>query len=328
MTRIIGEYPRRFVKAVVALAVLGLFALGLSACSAKAYPDQCALIVGSGAGDAHNIKKVFLPGEKVEKGDDQSYFLPCGERNYQIQSHNGDDPDTTYLTGTTAGDSDIPGIPVKVQLSMYFTLNEDKDSLKEFWVDLCRKYKCASTSADEGDQSSTRQSVPGWLDLLQQNFTPALQRATRQAVSDFGPDLWQQQGQSAWPKLGDEISKDFMAQIKSMTNASHPFFCATSSGTNGACKPVTVNINKVDPADPSVIKIYNEGIQQDQQKGLNEKKVAQAKELYGDNWAYVLGMEDLINACNGNPKATCIVSLGGTNAPAVTVPNPSPTKAR
>lgn len=314
---------RNFLRVVLVAAVATIGLSFLVGCSAKAYPDQCALIVGSGAGDSHQVKKVFLPGEKVKKGDDQSYFLPCGQRNYQIQTHDGDDPDTTYLTGTTEGSANTPGIPVKVQLSMYFTLNEDKDSLKEFWVDLCRKYKCASTKADEGDQSSTRQSTPGWLQLLQQNFTPALERATRQAVSNFGPDLWNQTGQVNWQKLGDDIGADFMTQIKAMTSASRPFFCATSSGTNGACKAVSVNINKVDPADSAVTRIYNEGIAQDQQQTLNQKRVAQAKQLYGSNWAYFLGLEDVISKCQGN--AQCIVSIGGGgNGPSVALPTTTP----
>lgn len=310
---------RRIIKiaAVAAVAAIGLSFL--TACSAKAYPDQCALIVGSGAGDAHQVKKVFLPGEKVQKGDDQSYFLPCGDRNYQIQTHNGDDPDTTYLSGTTQGDTDTPGIPVKVQLSMYFSLNQDRNSLKEFWGALCRKYSCASTHADQGDQSSTRSSTPGWLTMLRENFTPALERATRQAVSNFKPNLWQQQGQAEWPKLAQDISADFMQQIQGITDAKHPFFCATASGA-GKCKNVGIQINRVDPADPAVISIYNQGIQQDQQKSLNSKRVEQAKQLYGNDWAYYLGLQDTIKECE--KVSSCNVILGQSGStPAITVPS-------
>lgn len=311
----------RLVNAIKAVSIAAVAALGLSlltGCSAKAYPDQCALIVGSGAGDAHQVKKVFLPGEKVSKGDDQSYFLPCGDRNYEVQP-NGDDPHTTALDSITKGDSNSPGIPVKIQLNLFFTLNENKDALKEFWADLCRKYQCASTKADNGDQSSTRFSTSGWLALLRENFTPALQRAAREATSDFGTDLWQQQGQANWPKLAQEISTKFMTEIKAPTNAKYNFFCATGSNfTKGQCSPVGVTIQSVQPADSSVKNIYNQGIAQDQQQTLNKKRVSQAKQLYGQYWAYFLGLQDTIAKCHGN--AECIVSIGGGSAPAVTLP--------
>jgi len=210
---------------------------------------------------------------------------------------------------------------VKIQLNMFFTLNENKDALKEFWSALCRKYQCASTHADNGDQSSSRFSTSGWLSLLRENFTPALQRAAREATSDFGPNLWQQQGQANWPKLATEISNKFMKEIQAPTNSKYNFFCATGSNfTENKCNPVGITIQSVQPADSSVKNIYNQGIAQDQQQSLNAKRVAQAQQLYGDNWAYFLGLQDTIAKCHGN--AQCIVSIGGGVAPAITVPTP------
>jgi predicted component of type VI protein secretion system len=299
-------------KSVLGLAVLALAVVAglLTGCSsAKAYPDQCALIVGSGVGDAHKVKHVFLPGEKVSKGDDQEYFLPCGSRNFRVTDHNGGDA-TQPLTAMTGADGDSPALPVKITLSMYFTLNEDKQALQDFWTTLCRKYNCAATKANQGDQSSTSYSTSGWLGMLKENFPDALQRAAQQATSQFKPNLWQEQGQAQWPQLAERISQNFMTQIKVPTNAKEDFFCNTGSDfSDGKCNPVGVQIQSVQPADDSVKAIYNQGIQQDQQKALNDKRVAAAKKLYGDDWGYFLGLQDTIGKCQ-NSKTSCTIIVG------------------
>lgn len=314
-----------------ALAVL-IAGLALSGCSAKAQADQCAFVVGNGVGDTRQVKHVELPGEKVNKGDDEDYYIPCNARNYiitndpdagdrhtPIQARTGDAVQDT-VSGQSAGTL-IPGTPVNIQLSMFWTPNQDKAVLKDFWA-FCRKYSCA-TSDPAGDNTENFAS-PGWNGMLRENFPFALQRAANTVLREFKPDVWNQP--AVWQTVADKLGPAFMDQIRAASGTTHDFFC--SSASFRSCQPVKITVEDISPVDPKVRTLVNDQINIQREAAndiarikaqenvlVEQKKLAQKQsDLYSEpGYAQERKYDTLLKAireCKAS-GGTCIINLGG-----------------
>lgn len=273
-----------------ALTLAGVMIAGfaLSGCSSKAYESDCVFIVGSGVGDRRVVKEIVHPGEKVsDRGDDESFYVPCNARNFLIRPEGGGDRKELAVATTGKGDDATKiGLPVLVKASMYWQLNQNDDVLKSFYP-FCRKYECAGRDESGGDNTENN-STPGWNDMLAENHSPAIDQAVSVAALQFGPDLWTNRAE--WPAFAEEVSRQWMQQIKVSTGSDRDLFCGTWSDPDGdhkgTCTPVRFTVNDVQPADPNVRSQYEQQITAEQ-ASLNriadlerrENEVSAQKEL-------------------------------------------------
>lgn len=299
---------------IFAALMLGLGAAA-TGCATKAYSSQCAFVIGDGVNDNRQVKQIIYPGTGVDVGDDIVRFVPCNARNFIIADR-PENRDRTMPVGakTKAGEGQ-PATRVKVFLSAYFTLNQQEKVLKDF-VPFCEKYNCYSE--DDDVSGSDNYSSPGWNGMLAENFSPAIDRSTIEAMTGFDPSIYQDSAD--WPKLADAISSHFAAEIKKSTGSQYDYFCASGSDTRqGECGPVRFTIDRVEPSDARILGLEDDQAKAQQERIVNQERLRAAKELYGPLANYYLGLLDTIAACKAAGQNTCIVTLGG-NAPTVSLP--------
>lgn len=327
---------KRIFRGAAALVGAVALILALGACSAKAYASQCAFVVGNGVGDSRDVKDVLWPGEKVSRGDDEDFYIPCNARNYVITSDKDHGDRHVPVVAKTAGSADgkTPATPVNVFLSAYWTPNLTKDTLKQFYNRLCRKYACAS--GEPADESGGGNFAPsaGWNGMLAEVVGPAIDRAGTTAMTKFPPTIWNDA--SRWNGADESVAKAFQdafaAQVRigSQSGALN-YFCGDSQpngdGKTATCGPVTFTVESVRPVDQQIVDIYNSTVVQQQkaaaaetQKAANKARLDSAKAVYGPQAESALREQDAIAACAA-ARVTCVVSVGGGSvSPSVTAP--------
>lgn len=302
---------------LAAVSVVTIAAVAsLSGCtSAKSYPSECTLVVGDGGGDNHKVKKVAYPGTSVKtNGDEKLWYLPCSSRNWRVTDNPNDGDIRTPLVSYTSASNGHPRMQVKIQLSVYFGLNENEQVLKNQFLPFCMKYTCYSTSANQKNDNSSFAS-DGFVGMLKENLQPALNRAVQTATQNFGPELWSDR--AMWTKLGDAISAQISPETRKGWATSAPntdFFCGdTTASRTGKCTPVSVVIDSIVPFDPRVQQIADDELVLQQQVRLTTEQIAQAKRKYGSLANYYLGLMDSIQKCK-DAGQNCTVVIGGTGS--------------
>jgi hypothetical protein len=301
----IGIIPR-LALAVACVAAVGF---GLGGCT-TAVPalSECAATTNGGFGSSgQGITSVVHPGDQVQVGSgDTAWYWPCNDRNFVTATTGGDRTAPEYAVRTAASGT-TPGMPVYVWTSVYFTPNQNDSVMKQF-LPFCLKYGCADTEPQSSADiaNTAHSSSPGWEKMLLENIGPAVDRASRIAVQQFTPSLWQDQ--ASWDKLSGLIAKNLNAQLSVETEASVPFFCGSGS-SQGNCTQMTVVVNNVTPADPSVGANYNKEVAAEQAAAANAARVAAAKDLYGPFAYYALMLQDEASNC---PKCTIVVGNPNT----------------
>jgi hypothetical protein len=304
------------------LTVLGVVAtFSLTACSqAKAYSSQCVYIIQSGYLDVRHIQKILHPGERASTTNSQAKYIYCNARNYLVRP-DGDRKEP--LTGRTEQNQDgTPGNPVKVFLSMYWQVNQNDNVLRRF-LPFCEKYNCFSGSDTSG---SARYSSQGWLGMLHETFDPALERATVKALLNYHGNL--PTDQAVWPKLAQDISANFMEQVKlSDGSDDQDFFCSSGSPHKGDdlhsgydCQPVQLQVDTVEYANPQAEALFQQSTTLDAQKALADKQAAVNKaqrnalaQKYGRYTDYFIGLQETLDHCNANTHCTVIIGGNGSN---------------
>lgn len=313
---------KRFLS-ILAMLLMGLVAL--TACSeAKSYPSEIQYVVGKGGGDAHKIKHVVYPGEKVKiDGDEESWYVPGNARNFIIKNSDDSGDRKEPVVAYTAGDPNNPAMQVKIYLSAYWALNQNEDVLRSF-LPFCEKYTCYSKDHDDNDSNFASK---GWNGMLAENFSPAIDRAVNDVIKNFNADLWA--NTELWNDeengLATQIESVFMAEIKKSwaTESDKDFFCGNGSATRDkavACEPIRFVIDSVQPYDSRVVQIKQDQSALEQQKLLNQQKLEQAKLLYGDKADYTLSVMDLMQRC-ADLKLPCTIVIGA-DAPSVIIDPP------
>ena len=295
-------------RIAAALAACALVALALAGCdSTQTQTSQCGWIVTSGFQQSHGVKRVLYPNESANHDpSDDVWFVPCNARNYEITdtSDHGDRHNPAVAT-TKPGEDGSPKVQVAVYLSAQWTLNRSHDAMVEFWA-FCQKYTCQSS---EQNDNSANNSTSGWNSMLAENMSPAIDRAVSDAVQDFGPDLWN--NQSAWPQLATDVSKHIQAELRASDRYPYDFFCAVGSDTqNGKpCDPPQFTVEKVNPVNGALRSLQNQQSELEAQKRQNDLRVSVAQKLYGEYWAYFLGLQDTIDKCHAAGQ-NCTIVLG------------------
>jgi hypothetical protein len=344
------RFMRRFRALVVSLAGLGLI-LSLAACANETTATTsalCAVVTGNGLeGNDRQIKKTVLPDQNFDH-DEYNHevgFFPCGPRNYIINDGTvlnangdkvGDRPSPTVVWTKAEPNADPakakPRIKLNIWTSAFWTPNQGQ--LEAFYR-LCAKYaECISKTPASGDANF---STKGWNGMLGENFGSTVDkvallnmvgRGHDKKVTGFTSDIVSDPEQ--WIALQNAMSSDFMAEIRPKTGETADLFCA--SGTGGwpdkakpgvgefECHPVRIQIDRIEPADPDVRKqMESEGALQQEQLNL-QKRIQIAKDLYGEHWAYFLGIQDSIKACQASDKPLCTIVVGGASG---SIPTPA-----
>lgn len=327
---------KRFKRGALGLAALIALVVVLTGCTAKAYASQCAFIVGNGVGDSRDVKQVLLPGEKVSKGDDEDFYVPCNGRNFVVtpDTNHGDRHNAVVATTGASADGKTPGTEMKVWISVYWTLNENRDVLKQFYNNRCRKFACAGTEPSDESGSANFTPTAGWNGMLNETQSPALDRTGNDVMRQFDPAIWREPAK--WNGGEGSVAQAFQdayaAELRvSSQSGNVNYFCGDSlpagDGKTATCTPMTFTVERVEPNDPAIVTLYNQGVILDQRAaqaraaaGANKARLDAATALYGsrEQAGAALREQDAIAACSQS-KTTCVVNLGGGS---VSVPTP------
>lgn len=311
MSRI--KFKRRWTKAVTFTLGLGLALPILSAChNVQTFASQCAYVIQNGYFDQRHVKDILLPGQRYNGNNVTTRYVYCNARNYVVNTRSGDLTDP--IQAKTKAGSNGDGTPVDVQLTAYFTVNQNRQAMLDF-LPFCEKYNCFSPKDTTGNDTQERSSSEGWRNMIDENFPNAIHRAVQHAMLQFPPNIWNDTSQ--WPKVADAVQADFAEQMGVATQATTPFFCGQGS-TPTKCDPVRFSIERIDPTDSAIRDTYNQQVEQQYQQQLaaqqartNAALLRAAKAKYGPQADYFLGLQDTIDHCKGN--ASCVISVGGGN---------------
>lgn len=310
-------------RLAIAGAVLGLFAvvaMGASGCDPNTATTSasCAFIVGDGhSGHNATVHRILWQNEQAEVGSHEDvHYVPCNSRNYLIKptgAKNANGQNVGDRSASSIAYTDT-GTKVRVWSSSYWTLNQDKQAMAKFW-EVCLKYNCASDSPRAGTANF---STPGWNGMLGENFGPAVDDAAFAEVARFNDELWKSHKPALYKKLGEDMSAAFMESVRTKTGYNADLFCGSGNsvwtGSPGhsdfTCRNVRIVINDVEPFNTDLSKQVDKATQAQQDQTVNQKKFKAAKELYGAEAGYWLGVQDSIEKCRTS-SVTCVINIGG-----------------
>lgn len=326
---------RRLV-AVAGLATLGLLSTACAGSHIHPSLGEYAITTSHGYFSSQNVISVASPGQNVKLGSGTTtWYFPANVRNFvTIADKTGDrSTPTAEFTGALKGQPNTAisayvytyvGWEVNPQITVNNTAREDIGgsmqsvpwAFASHFLQFCLKYGCASQNPQNtsANQDKSRSSDPGWLNMVDEIFPRAIDNATRTALVSFGPSIWTAAGEAQWPKLADEISTNLSQELQALDGSASEgqpdYFCGPGSTpsitlqvgnktvTKAAdCKPFLVQVSSIVPTDQGVVQAY----QQQQQALYAEQaataRVALAKELYGKDYGWFLGMFDLAQKC-------------------------------
>lgn len=318
---------KRLGLAVPVFVLVAILAMGASSCdpNAATTSSMCAFVIGDGQ-DGHNaaIHEIVYPNEQVHVGGDEVVkYVPCNSRNFIIGKR------VTNANGQVVGDRAEPtiaytknGTKVNIFTSSYWTLNQDQAALTKFW-DVCSKYICYSNEPKAGGANF---SEPGWNGMLGENFGPSVDEAAFNETAKFDDEIWQKHTPALYKKLGLFMSDAFSEAVRTKTGYNSDLFCGSGNsvwtGDPGdstfTCRNVRIEVNDVEPFDAKLGDTTDAGTQAQQDRSVNVKKLQAAKELYGAQAGYWLGLQETIAKCKA--QVTCIVNIGGSGTAGVSVP--------
>lgn len=238
---------------VALLAGVMVFGVG---CSTQAAVDEVGLHFSGGPIEGRKFQRVINPGSgsTILGIADDVFWLPVGQRNYIVskKAREGDRATPDYIRVPTRG-----GVMMDFEISVYFKLNTSTDDIKDFkggtlrkfYEEICRKYKC-----DTDD---------GWDQMLNDNFRKVIETSMRQKVFNFGvEELYAniEGGESgkadAIQKIQDEIAGALKDNIN--TSLGGNYFCGPTFNRDKSneCPGFQFIINSATPADENVINSF------------------------------------------------------------------------
>lgn len=318
-------------KALAGAAGLALFGFVGAACShIQPSLGEYAITTGHGAFSNQDVIRVTAPGHRINIGSGTtSWYFPGNVRNYVTTPEGSADapPDRSQPAAvlTNTGGKTDSGLSVHVYTFVNFEVNpaiqlkgaKGNYPLATAFLQNCLKYGCATQHAINTNENSNklRASDPGWLRMIDEIFPRAIDNATRTAIDKFDPNIWLEQGK--WQQVADEISAQLDGELAKLDGSAAEnvgdFFCGVGSTTK-KCLPMFVQVIPpgIQPVDPGVIKAYRQLQQANYSLNASAARVRLAKELYGKDAGWFLGMMDLISKCQGE-KVACTIYAG--NAP-------------
>lgn len=294
----------------------------LGACSNQPVvpqPGEYAFVVGGGSSSNQNLHYIVGPGVhiKVSNGD-RVLYVPASTRDFITAKPGSKGADRTNPNPSyTAGQNGLKPVQVLTYDHVVFELNPNKAAQRKFYDNLCTKYGCGSLTSDTANANNTLKlnSPPGWLAMVLDKYSTAVDNAVRAASATYGPDLWH--NTAAWNAYGNKIATFLPKELRLATGGgTDNYFCGVGS-TSSHCAPFTVLVNDVVPTDGAIATQYSQANEADLQGQSAASRAAAAKTLYGSEGPYWLGVKDAINACKGgsNPCTIVIGQPSGTGVP-------------
>lgn len=306
---------RRLLIMVAALLSLGIL---ISACGSEIQPSiaQYAITTGHGTFSNQQVLNVTAPGDNVHLGSGTTtWYVWADARNYVTAPSNGD-RGTPQAELTGAGANGLPGMSDYTWTYVTWEINPavlNKDQSGQYpvasqFLAFCLKYGCADQQAqnDSSNAGQTRSVSAGWEAMLNEVLPRAIDNATKDAITAYKPDLWTNRGE--WSTFGNAIAAALPAEIAKLDGSSVPYFCGPGSTTTSCTAPEVI-VQNVTPSDPAVVSAYNQEVAAQYAQQAGAARLAAAKEIYGSDANYFLGVQDTINACSSK-GVTCNIYLG------------------
>lgn len=314
-----GKRIRRFGMVAALMAALGM---GFTACTEQATTsDMCAYTQGDGAnGNDAKVHKVYYPNQRVDRGvSEKSFFFPCNARNLRFTPGSTDvnakgEPISYIIARTNTG------VEVRVELTAYWTLNQDRDVLIRDTIPLMAKSQAATSDPNVRNANF---STDGWSrGLLGENLTPKLQSTTFDVIGAMGDDVWKN------PKLKADVAKkvsdQFMINVKAATGTTSDVFCGSgessgwknpdapgADGNTYNCGNIRIDVTLIEPTDNTLLTNQAKASQADEEAATNEKILEAAKKKYGPDAGKYLAQQDAIKACKEAGMKVCSVGENG-----------------
>jgi hypothetical protein len=299
-------------------------AVALAGCShIQPSLGEWAITTGHGATSTQNVKAVTAPGHKTYLGNGTtSWYFPASPQSFITGPGDGSDRLQSTPSFTGSGGKSQPGIAMFVHTYVTWEINpaiqrKDKDgsyAVATHFLQFCIRFGCATNSSlnNAANAAKLRSSDPGWINMVDNIFPKAVDAATRKVLTDFQPDIWTSAGESQWPVLAGDIAAQLPHEIANFTSSEEEgqpdYFCGTGS-TETDCKPIFVQVTNVTPTDPGIVAAYQLQQQSNYQLTASASRLAVAKELYGPDAYFFLGVKDTITACEA-AKTTCTIYMG------------------
>lgn len=300
---------RSVAGALAALAV----ATVLTGCSTTTPEAMCGFVINN---TTAKLVDVLLPGETDDDTTNETIrYVPCNERNYKI--NDGTERRNTGNGEKQVGDRLYPskaytknGTPVLVWSDSYWMLNQNEPPLKTFYS-VCYKYTCYSESNSSG---AANFSTDGWNGMLAENFSPTIDDIARQAVGQMDDSVFSSNNSAQRQQVGEQMSALFAPSMQKKFGSSEDLFCGSGNskwtGEGDArkfeCTQVRIDIPRIERYVPT----SNEAASNpESQAKLNAERLKTARELYGDQAPYWLGVQDSIEKCKGS-STPCQVYVG------------------
>ncbi len=304
----------------MALAAAGAVVSALASCShVQPSLGEWAITTGHGTFSNQDVIHVTGPGHRINIGSGTTtWYVPANTHNYVTTPEGSADapPDRAQPASvlTASGGAADNGLSVHVYTFVTFEVNpaitvkgpKGNFPLATAFLSACFKYGCATQHPINTNENSQklRSSDPGWLAWIDEIMPRAIDNATRGAIDKFPPNVWLDQG--AWQKVADEISAQLdneLATLDGSLGLGQPdFFCGIGS-TITKCRPIFVQVTPpgIVPVDPGVLAAYRQQQQANYSLQAAAAQVKLAREKYGKDAGWFLGMFDLAQKC---PKCT------------------------
>jgi hypothetical protein len=298
------------------LVVLAVIAAGCNDHKATT-SAMCAFVIGDGH-DGHDssVHKVYYPDSRISYDGQTEIvrYVPCNSRNYYINPQG-----QQTAAGNAIGDRHNPtvaytkdGTKVKVWSHALWTLNEDTSVMKNKFWPVCLKYDCATSSSSTG---SSNFASAGWNGMLGELWGPSQDRAVEAAIEQFGDESWSHPKESTNAMIGTAASNVFQDKVQQEVGYADQLFCG--SGNSQWSDPANpgkgeFTCNNVRIIIDSIVPVNTKLSNQVQSTTLNKQRLAKAKDLYGAQAAYWLGLQDTIDKCTD--KRTCVFNIGGNSS--------------
>lgn len=307
------KFPLKSRAGGLAVLVAAAVAALIAGCSVAVEPSvgQYALVTGHGALSNQQLQAVYGPGARASvNGGSIIWYVPSNQRNYvTAPAGNVADRSNPQAVLTAKSKSGSDGIPVVTYSFVSWELNpaiqnehnaNKVSAVAQHFFRFCLKYGCATQQSQQNASNAglSHSSVPGWNNMLAENFPTAIDNASQTAALKFGPDLWTNRAE--WVAYGKDIAALLPGELQNLTGSGgYNYFCGPGS-TGTDCKPFYVAIKNVVPQDPGAMAAYNQSVSASIQGQAAQARLATASKLYGPYAHWYLAESDLINQCKPN----------------------------
>lgn len=284
-------------------ALLLVFALATiaSACGyASAAVNELCLVYSGGTWEDASYQRIMKPGANADNiGIGSSKYCYRNDQRSYIGNADNDGADAPPVRVVTDDD-----VRMLTEYQMYFTLNQDEKTLRQFHENLGVKTKAWTED--------------GWDQLLKEYFRPMIERAFEATALQFKwRDLYG--SEEARKAFASQAIQAVKANLREVIGSGADYFCGPSyQGGDDACGDFTLTVGKPYPENPDIV----DAVEAEQtsaartvaQEQENQRRAAEIEgqrrgvELFGPE-LYVCMEQTRVAAEKGQPIPPCYAGL-------------------